>query len=235
MTAQEHALLAHSSNGAFALEAEAESRKERKKKKKKQKKAQQHARQELLARMNAEHPRLDGVQSAELGKTAVDPAQPALRIQAWLRQVSASLDTQRILTAHKSSYLIAINCVMLSIAAHSIYRGLAAGPLQWVLIPLALTNVLSLTFAILSAQVKQHTSAIDQLWAMPADDYEPAVTSMLQNRKRAYETLSSDLHELGAELSQRQKHLRSAYRVLLGGVAASACLFALSAAMAAGA
>jgi hypothetical protein len=152
-------------------------------------------------------------------------AHPALRIQAWLRPVAKTLDTHRLLNANKSSFLIAINCVMLSIAAHALYRQLDAGPLQWALIPLVLTNLLSLAFAIFSAQVRQQPTTLDELFAMPEEEYDPAVNALLQDKQRVYETLSHDLHLLGADLNQRQKHLRTAYNVLLGGVALSTCLF----------
>lgn len=241
MTDQELATNGHNplSNGAlsqpaaFQLGEEFGSKKEKKKRKKQQKKAEERERRETLERMDAAHPRLDLVALKETEKAPPEEVKPqaALRIQAWLRPVSKSLDLQRTLTAQKSSFVIGINCLMLAIAAHAIYSGLGPGQLKWAMIPLALTNVLSLTFAILSAQVQQKPSALDELWAMPADEYQPAVASMLQDKPRAYAALADDLHHAGAELVQRQKHLRTAYSVLLGGVAGSSCVFAICVAL----
>ena len=220
---------------------EEESKKDKKKKKKKKKKAEERERRELLEQMDAEHPRLDGTPLAptpekvkeEAKAIAEDPkAHKSLQLQSWLKPVSRTLENHRVLAAHKSSFLIAINCLMLSIAAHSLYRGIEAGPLQWALLPLALTNVLSLTFAILSAQVRTTVTALDELWLAPNDDYAPAVAALLQDKQKVYETLSSDLHLMGADLTHRQNHLRTAYNVLLGGVAASTCLFAVCVALA---
>ncbi len=214
--------LNHSTNSALATEAvaalglgpsESESKKERKKRKKKEK--HEH-------RLEAAQPGIDAA-----AEPAPEPQQapPQMRLQTWLKAVSQGLESDRVVTAQKSNFLIAINCLMLSIAAHSIYRDFEFSPLQWALLPLALTNVLSLAFAVFAAQFRLQPTALEELWAMPSDEYEPAVAARLQDKQRVYADLNTDLRVLGADLSKRHRHLRTGYNVLLGGVALSTCLF----------
>jgi|GEM_PF-3205952 len=217
-------------NGALAS-FDLDSKKDKKKWKKKMKKAEELHRRALVEKLDQEHPRLDG-KPVELPPAPIK-APPSLRIQAWLRSATKALDAQRAMTSQKSSFLVAINCVMLAIASHGLYSGpLEVGPLKWALIPLALTNVLSLGFAILSAQLSRTGTTLNQLWSVPADQFDANIAALLQHKQRAYASLSSDLHLEGVELSHRQAYLRTSYNVLLGGVTMSALLFAVCLAVA---
>lgn len=206
-----------------------ETKKEKKKKKKKLKKAEEKAQEALRLQIEAQHPRVDATPLTDLGHTiASEPKIAAgLPIQEWLDPVSRTLDNHRILTANKASVMIGINCLMLAVAAHSMTRAAGAGALGLVLIPLTLTNILSLVFAILSAQIHEKPTALDQLWELPADEYEPALTTMLQNRERVYGTLTGEVHQYGAALGRSRTRLRTAYNVLLGGVVLSGITFVL--------
>jgi hypothetical protein len=213
---------------AATTEQADDTKKDKKKKKKLLKKLLKKERDELRAQMDAAHPRVDATPFTDLTKTPDEPKlAPGLPVQEWLVPVSRTMDNHRILTANKSSFMIAINCLMLAIAAHTIVRAGGAGTLWWVLIPMALTNVLSLTFAILSSQIREKPTALDELWAMPPDEYEPALTAMLQNKERVYGTLTNELHLHGTALGHARKHLRTAYNVLLGGIVLSGCTFVL--------
>ena len=227
-----------SSNGVLAISEPAAlepgeefgSKKEQKKRKKQQRKAEERERRLALERADAAHPRLDQTPLKEAEKAGPEDPKlaPGLRLEDWLGPVSNRLEAQRSLTAHQASFVVGINCLMLSIAAHAIYSGLDGSQLRWAMIPLALTNVLSLTFAILSAQVRQQATTLDALWALPADGYEQGVAALLLDKHRAWASLSDDLHLLGADLASSRNHLRTAYSVLLGGVAVSAAVFAIS-------
>ncbi len=212
-----------------------DSKKDKKKWKKKMKKAEEQQKRATVEKLDANHPRLDGKPSALPTAPPADAKDlpSPMKVQVWLMEASKSLDLQRMLTAQKSSFLIGINCIMLSIASHGLYSGPPeVGPLKWALIPLALTNVLSLTFAILSAQLGQPGTTLNQLFSVPSDQFDSGVAALLADKARAYASLSNDLHLDGVELSNRQRHLRTAYSVLLGGVAASALLFAVCLAVA---
>ena len=74
-------------------------------------------------------------------------------LQDWLRPASRHLYNRHLVTAHEASALIAINCLMLSVAALATFRAPDVGHLWLAFIPLALTNVLSLLFAVLCARV----------------------------------------------------------------------------------
>jgi hypothetical protein len=206
-----------------------ETKKDKRKKKKKLKKAEEKARQALRSQIEAQHPRVDATPLTDLGhRIAAEPKITAgLPIQEWLGPVSRTLDNHRLLTANKASVMIGINCLMLAVGAHSLSRVFGSGSLGLVLIPLTLTNILSLAFAILSAQVHEKPTALDQLWQLPPDEYEPALTTMLQNRERVYGTLTGEVHQYGAALGRSRSRLRTAYNILLGGVVLSGLTFVI--------
>lgn len=234
------------SNGALAAVASEqlgvevvaeETKKEKKKRKKAQRKAEKLEHEELRAKMEAAYPRVKATPPTHLDLAKVaeeapkekekDKDKKAVSLADWLRPVARQLDSDRSVTATKSSFLIAINCVMLSLTAHSLYRDAGAGTLWTALIPLALTNVLSLGFAIFSAQVREKPTTLDAMWSMPEAEYEPAIASMLQSKERLYATLTEELHLQGAALASSRKYLRTAYNVLLGGIGLSLVTFVL--------
>lgn len=215
----------------FAAHEQSEEPKD-KKKNKKQKKKEEKKRREFLERFPAAPPQFDATHPAQLAPQALAlPMSSSRSLQGWLRPASRNLNNSQIVAAQKSSALIAINCLMLSIAALSVYRELGAGRLWLALIPLALTNGLSLAFAILSAQVQQNTT-LDELCSLPEEEYEPALTAIIQNKEHLYLSLRRDVRALGTDLGHRQKHLRTAYNVLLGGIPLSIFVFGVCVAVA---
>lgn len=186
-----------------------ESKKERKARRKLEK-------QQLRSKPEAAQPRVEP-------KTADVPR----RLAKWWGPLARTLDSDRSLTATKSSFLIAINCLMLSATAHSASSNPHGGALGLALVPLALTNLLSLAFAVLSAQVRDEPTALDAVLRMSDDAYEPALAHLLQDREQLFHTLGSGLHLHGSALVKSRRHLRTAYHVLLGGVALTAVTFAL--------
>lgn len=204
-----------------------ETKKERKAKKKLEK---QQRREELLATLQAQQrrPDLPPVASSEVvAPLGGAPAKVPRGVQKLISPVARTLASDRTLTATKASFLIAINCLMLSVTAHSLYSNPGTGSLWLALIPLALTNILSLAFAVWSAQVREEPTALDQVLALPGDQYEPALAHLLESREQVFHTLGNELHLHGAELVKSRRHLRTAYNVLLGGVALTAVTFAL--------
>jgi hypothetical protein len=180
--------------------------------------------QELKERLEAQFP---PVKAAKQGELPVEAAVTGRRVEEWLPPVARGLDSDRVLMATKSSFMIAINCLMLSVTAHTLYTQADENRLWVALIPLALTNVLSLLFAIASAQVRERQTALGALWELPDEKFEPALEQMLVSRGRIYGALAGDLHLHGAALARSHRLLRTAYHVLLGGVVLSAATFAL--------
>lgn len=197
---------------------------EPKKKGKKKRKAEQRARQ-LEAQRVTIPPTPPAPGSAAPAPLEAEPQPTAMlpKLQKWLQPLAAGLDADRAVTATRSSFMIAINCVMLALTAHALYRDPGPGSLWAALIPLALTNLLSLLFAVLSAQAQEKPTGLDELWTKSDGEYEAA----LQNKERIFATLTQELHLHGAALARGRKHLRTAYNVLLGGVVLSAVTFGL--------
>ena len=126
-----------------------------------------------------------------------------------LRSVLRTLDDDRKVTAARASLLVAVNTLMLAGLAHALYRGPDDGALWWALVPFALTSVLSLVFAGLSALAfdgpLEPELTLRQRWHAPGEELEARELALVRSRL----------------------YLRTAYRVLLGGVVLSALTFAV--------
>jgi len=148
-----------------------------------------------------------------------------IRAQKWLQPIARGLDSERLLVATKSSFLIGINGLMLAVSAHAFY---GTEVLSWrsaALIPLAVTNLLSLVFAVASASVREASGRLDLLWAKTDDEYAPALAEVLETKESLGEAFAEELHVHGAALEQSKRYLRSGYHVLLGGAVLSAVTF----------
>jgi len=191
-------------------------------KKRKKKKRKLEA---LIASAEAEHRAAADASPAAPGS----PPQPTLgkRVLDWLDPVSRTLDADRSLAAAQASVLIAVNCVMLSLAAHALLGGVPGAALGPALLALALTNLVSLAFAIFSARAPEQPTSLDALWATPDAEFEPALQLLAQSKQSVSAALAREVHEQGAALTRAKKHLRVAYHVLLAGVALSAVVFTL--------
>lgn len=174
-----------------------ESKKE-KKKKKKLRQAEERAWLEARASLTSPPPLPRATRQA-------DPS----ALKEWLH----ALGSDRVVAATKSSVMIAANGVMLAIAAHALYGDLAFGPI----VPLALTNLLSLVFSIASAR------------AVREGDFEQPPEPLRQSREELFAALSHELHLRAEALAKSRARLRTAYTVLLGGVVLAALTFVVSA------
>ncbi|MBK7861773.1 MAG: hypothetical protein IPJ65_24785 [Archangiaceae bacterium] len=228
-------LVIHANQGLVA-------KKEKKKRKKEKKREAERARaleaegRQARATPSMSALELDGTApAAPAAATAPAPAPapmvhiepPRARAQKWLQPIARGLDNDRMLTATKSSFMIAINGTMLAITAHALYRDPGEGTLWLALVPLALTNLFSLVFAIVSAQVRERPTNFDQLWEKNDSEYEPALGAMLESKERIFGAISEELHLHGAALAKSRRHLRTAYHVLGGGMVLTALTFAV--------
>ena len=175
-----------------------EETKKEKKKKKKLRLAEERAWLEARASLTSPPP-------LPRAERRVDPT----ALQEWLH----ALSNDRLVAATKSSVMIAANGVMLAIAAHALYGALAFGPI----VPLALTNLLSLVFSIASAR------------AVREGDFEQPPEPLQQSREELFSALSHELHLRADALAKSRARLRTAYTVLLGGVVLATLTFVLSA------
>jgi len=173
--------------------------------------------------------------SAESALPTAPPETPAApssrRAASWLRRASRGIAASEMVVAHKASVLIAVNCMMLSLSAFSVHRSIDQGRMWWAFLPLALTNVLSLIFALRSAQVSDERSTLTELTLMPQEDYQSALVSLVNDKERVVRTTAHETYVLRGDLTRRQSHLRTAINVLTGGVPISVLMFAFCFAM----
>ncbi len=166
---------------------------------------------------------------------------PEKGIETWFRVTSKNLYTRRQIVDTKSNILVTINSIIISIILGSLYIQLDEDPhLIWAIVPMILTNVLSIAFAILATRpvidkgvfnkedvVKKgaRLMTFDDFYKMSESDYEWAIDEMMQDKKFLYGTIKKDIHHLGVDLSQRYKHIRTAYDIFLIGLVTSLIMF----------
>ncbi len=121
------------------------------------------------------------------------------------------LASDRLVAVTKASLLVTLNGVMLAIAAHALYAQPAFGPL----VPLALTNLLSLVFSVAAAR------------SVREGDFQAPVEPLEQSREELLGSLANELKLRAESLARCRRRLRPAYGVLLGGLLLSAVTFGL--------
>jgi hypothetical protein len=188
--------------------------------------ASKRRRAEARARLERGPEGLSTVPAGGLGHPGVEDAateaQARRGVRRWLRPVMTSIDHDRIVAATKSSLLIAVNALMLSVTALALFRGPLDGHRWWALLPLALTNMLSLAFATFAAQAGERPAELEEWWEQEVAAHE------VHRWEQARRMLAAELDARGAALSISRLHLRTAYRLLVGGLMLSALIFAAS-------
>lgn len=166
---------------------------------------------------------------------------PEKGIETWFRLASKNLYTRRAIVDTKSNILVTVNSIIMSIVLGSLYSKLDQDPhLLWAIGPMVLTNILSMTFAILATRPKtqrgefssEEISAgtaglmtFDDFYKMPLADYEVAISRVMEDRDFLYGTIKRDIHRLGVDLSRRYAMIRSSYDVFLVGIIVSVIMF----------
>ena len=185
----------------------------------------------LLERFPPAAPRFDAAEGLALDRATRDlEAGVDRHLEDWLRPMSQNLNHARLVAAQGASALIAINCLMLPLAALAVLRGPDAGRLWWALVPLCLTNLSSLLFASLAALASSVTM-LDELCALPEEQYQQAVTSITQDKAHLHRCLRRELYLVGGALERQARYLRTAHRVLLGGIPLSILMLGASLAL----
>ncbi len=218
---------------ATPLEDKDEARSEKKKEKKRRKKEEKR-RKELLERFSLPTNPTPPAGGAAQNETPEHPltAEPmnnegksGKRVEAWSRTTARALTAKQLIIAQRANVLIGVNALMLSVAAFSVYRTVDLGELWWAFIPLGLTNLLSLVFALISARVSREITPLDELCSMPQETYQGALMALVNDKERVSTVLANEIYQLGGELTRREKHLGTALNVLLGGLPLSAMMF----------
>ncbi|CAN0583592.1 unnamed protein product, partial [Laminaria digitata] len=135
----------------------------------------------------------------------------------------------------------------LSVVLGTVYGELDADPhLAIAIVPLVLSSLLSIGFAILATRPKIRSGTLslediksnkanlmtfDDFYCASVEAYEEAVDRIIQDRTLLYGTIKRDIHSLGVELEHRYRHVQRAYGVFAFGLAIATVLFGLCHAM----
>jgi len=166
---------------------------------------------------------------------------PEKGIETWFRLTSKNLYTRRSIVDTKSNILVTVNSIIMSIVLGSLYSQLDQDPhLLWAIGPMVLTNITSMTFAIFATRPKIQKGTFsaeeintgtaglmtfDDFYKMPVEEYEIAITRIMEDRDFLYATIKRDIHRLGVDLSRRYSMIRISYDVFLVGIIFSIFMF----------
>ncbi len=166
---------------------------------------------------------------------------PDRGLETWFRLSSKNLYTRRQIVDTKSSILITINSIIISVVLGSLYTQLDEDPhLIYGIVPMVITNLVSIAFAIFATRPKKERTSFskdkvtdksaslmtfDDFYQVSLADYEWAVEEMMSDRKFLYDTIKRDIYYLGLDLSHRYKFIRIAYNVFLWGLSISIFFF----------
>ncbi len=146
----------------------------------------------------------------------------------------------------KANILLSVNAIIISIALSSIIPKLDSLTNRHLVVPtfiMLIFSVVSIIFAILSTRPKVTSGTftrediVDQkvnllffgnFYKMPLEEYEWAVTEMMNDRKYLYNTMIKDLYFLGLVLERKYKLLRITYNIFMVGIIVSAIAFVVA-------
>ena len=166
-------------------------------------------------------------------------SRPERGIETWFRLASKNLYTRLQIVDTKANILITANAIIISVVLGSLYPRLDDDPhLIFAVGGLVLTNVLSISFAILATIPKAWTkrSSITNLESadlmtfedfsgMQLSDYRESVMKTMEDGNTLYPSIITDIHELGVKLARKYKLIRSSYLIFLYGIIISIILF----------
>lgn len=172
-------------------------------------------------------------------KLAKVESRPERGIETWFRLASRNMYTRLQIVDTKANILITSNAIFISIVLGSLYPRLDEDfHLIFAVSGILITNVISITFAILATIPKAWEKKQDQLDLqssdlmtfedfsdLPLHNYNEIVMRTLDDGKTLYPSIITDIHSLGVKLSRKYKLIRISYLVLLYGIIISILLF----------
>ena len=172
-------------------------------------------------------------------------ARPERGIETWFRLASKNLYTRLQIVDTKANILITANAIIISMVLGTLYSNLDDEPhLIYAVAGLVVTNVLSITFAILATIPKSWVKRIvtdeslettiesadlmtfEDFSEMRLDSYVDSVMKVIADGDTLYPSLIKDIHSLGVKLSRKYRLIRNSYLVFLYGIIFSVLLFA---------
>ena len=186
-----------------------------------------------------------GIDKEELKKlrkklTKVE-SRPERGIETWFRLASKNLYTRLQIVDTKANILITANAIIISVVLGSLYPRLNEDPhLIFAVSGLVLTNVLSISFAILATIPKAWKMKTDLSNLQSADlmsfedfsdmsltDYRDSVMQTIQDGNILYPSIITDIHSLGVKLASKYRLIRTSYLIFLYGIIISVITFGL--------
>ena len=172
-------------------------------------------------------------------KLAKVESRPERGIETWFRLASKNLYSRLQIVDTKANILITANAIIISVVLGSLYPRLDDEPhLIFAIGGLILTNVLSITFAILAtipkAWVKKTSitnlqsadlMTFEDFSGMRLADYQESVMQTIADGKTLYPSIITDIHELGVKLARKYRMIRTSYLIFLYGIIVSIVLF----------
>ena len=166
---------------------------------------------------------------------------PDRGIETWFRLTSKNLYARLQIVDTKANILITANAIIISVVLGTLYSRLDDDPhLIYAVGGLIITNVLSITFAILATIPKPLAEKIatkemedvdlmtfEGFSNMPLHDYQRSVMSVMERGDTLYPSIITDIYNLGVTLARKYKLIRISYLVFLYGIIISVFLFGL--------
>ena len=166
-------------------------------------------------------------------------SRPERGIETWFRLASKNLYTRLQIVDTKANILITANAIIISVVLGSLYPRLDDDPhLIFAVGGLVLTNVLSISFAILATIPKAWTKksgttnlesadlmTFEDFSGMHLTDYRESVMRTIADGNTLYPSIITDIHELGVKLARKYKLIRTSYLIFLYGIIISIILF----------
>ncbi len=165
---------------------------------------------------------------------------PSRGIETWFRLTSKNLYTRLRIVDTKSNILITANAIIISVVLGSLYPRLQEdGHYIFAVAGLVITNVISITFAIL-ATIPRYIGrredfeddeidimSFDDFHQMSYEEYKEEVLEVMEDGDKLYPSMITDIHSLGLTLARKYNLIRKAYLVFLGGIILSVILFSV--------
>lgn len=198
------------------------------------KKKQKVIDQILLQEMGINKDELKGLKK----KLLKAESRPERGIETWFRLASKNLYARLQIVDTKANILITANAIIISMVLGTLYTRLDDDPhLIFAVGGLVITNVLSITYAILATipQAWAKKSTVDLNSAdlmtfedfsdMKLEDYRDSVLKTIEDGQTLYPSLITDIHSLGVRLAKKYKLIRTSYLIFLYGIIISVILF----------
>lgn len=166
---------------------------------------------------------------------------PERGIETWFRLASKNMYTRLQIVDTKANILITANAIILSVVLGTLYVRLEDDPhLIFAIAGLVLTNLGSISYAIL-ATIPRHWNSFadsqegnvedlltfDDIHSKTLQEYQEAVTKVIEEKKTLYPSIITDVHRLAKILARKYKLITVSYLILLYGISISMVLFGL--------